>query len=120
MLGEPTPGQNQLSARAGSSADVGSPHAATGGEGDDTARDSDVLVGSRLPAKVVHGFEPLIGSCEAAKLLGNIHVKTLQRYARHRRVPGYQIGGHWYFRASELDSWLQSRINLSCHPCRSK
>jgi len=64
-------------------------------------------------------FEPLIGSTEAARLLGNIHVKTLQRYARHRRVPGYQIGGHWYFRASELDSWLQSRINLSCHPCRS-
>jgi excisionase family DNA binding protein len=65
-----------------------------------------------------HSFEPLIGSYEAARLLGNIHVKTLQRYARDRQVPGYQIGGHWYFRASELDSWLQSRINLSCHPCR--
>jgi excisionase family DNA binding protein len=63
-------------------------------------------------------FEPLIGSLEAATLLGHIHVKTLQRYARHRRVPGYQIGGHWYFRASELDSWLRSQINLSCHPCR--
>ncbi len=91
--------------------------AATGGERDDAARHSAVLVGPRLPEKAPHGFEPLIGSCEAAKLLGNIHVKTLQRYARHRRVPGYQIGGHWYFRASELDSWLQSRINLSCHPC---
>ena len=50
-----------------------------------------------------HTFEPLIGSDEAAKLLGNIRVRTLQRYARHRRIPGYQIGGHWYFRASELD-----------------
>src|ERR1700758_5787775 len=64
------------------------------------------------------GFEPLIGSPEAAKLLGSIHVKTLQRYARRRRIPGYQIGGHWYFRASELDSWWRSQINLSCHPCR--
>jgi len=61
-------------------------------------------------------FEPLIGTPEAAKLLGNIHVKTLQRYARHRRIPGYQIGGHWYFRASELDSWVHSRLNSNCQP----
>ena len=64
-------------------------------------------------------FEPLLASAQAARLLGNIHVKTLQRYARLGRVPGYQIGGHWYFRASELDSWLRCRINSSCHPCRS-
>jgi excisionase family DNA binding protein len=64
-------------------------------------------------------FEPLINSPEAAKLLGDIHVKTLQRYARRGSLPGYQIGGHWFFRASELDAWLRSRINSSCHPCRS-
>src|SRR5215469_2712919 len=50
-----------------------------------------------FPQKPAHGFEPLIGSPEAAKLLGNIHIKTLQRYARCGNVPGYQIGGHWYF-----------------------
>ena len=61
-------------------------------------------------------FEALIGSPEAAKLLGNIHVKTLQRYARTGSLPGYQIGGHWYFRVSELDAWLQSRINSNCQP----
>lgn len=58
-----------------------------------------------------HRFEPLIGSPQAAKLLGNIHVKTLQRYARRGDLPGYQIAGHWYFRASDLDVWLQSRVN---------
>jgi excisionase family DNA binding protein len=56
-------------------------------------------------------FETLLRSEDAARLLGNIHVKTLQRYARHGSVPGYRIGGHWYFRISELDAWLQSRIN---------
>ncbi|HYL64991.1 MAG TPA: helix-turn-helix domain-containing protein [Candidatus Methylomirabilis sp.] len=61
-------------------------------------------------------FETLIGSPEAAKLLGNIHVKTLQRYARTGSLPGYQIGGHWYFRVSELDAWLRSRINSNCQP----
>jgi excisionase family DNA binding protein len=63
-------------------------------------------------------FEQLLRSEQAAKLLGNIHVKTLQRYARAGTLPGYRLGGHWYFRASELDSWLRSRINSSCHPCR--
>lgn len=66
-----------------------------------------------------HAFEPLIGSEAAAKLLGNIHVKTLQRYARRGTLPGYRVAGHWYFRATELDAWLRSRINSSCHPCRS-
>jgi excisionase family DNA binding protein len=55
----------------------------------------------------------------AAQLLGNIHVKTLQRYARRGTLPGYRVAGHWYFRATELDAWLRSRINSSCHPCRS-
>jgi excisionase family DNA binding protein len=61
-------------------------------------------------------FEALIDSREAAKLLGNIHVKTLQRHARTGSLPGYQIGGHWYFRVSELDAWLRSRINSNCQP----
>src|SRR2546421_5499051 len=89
------------------------------GEEERDVRESSALTSPLRPSqKSRHAFEPLIGSPEAAKLLGNIHVKTLQRYARTRRLPGYQIGGHWYFRASELDAWLHSRINSSCHPCR--
>lgn len=64
-------------------------------------------------------FEPLLDSEAAARLLGNIHVKTLQRYARHGGLPGYRVGGHWFFRASELDAWLRSRINSSRLPRRS-
>jgi excisionase family DNA binding protein len=94
------------------------PHAATE-EDERSAAQGFTVALQRLPSqRPVPTFEPLIGSPEAAKLLGNIHVKTLQRYARRRSIPGYQIGGHWYFRASELDSWLRSRLNSSCHPCR--
>ncbi len=93
-------------------------HAATGGQKDNANGNAGGVMRSSPSQNPMQTFEPLIGSCEAARLLGNIHVKTLQRYARYGRVPGYQIGGHWYFRASELDSWLQSRINSSCHPCR--
>jgi excisionase family DNA binding protein len=90
--------------------------AATVGEGGCNADDTPSVTAVN---KFMHAFEPLVGCGEAARLLGNIHVKTLQRYARRGDIPGYQIGGHWYFRASELDSWLRSRINSSCHPCRS-
>jgi excisionase family DNA binding protein len=67
--------------------------------------------GHKEPTRKPPVFEPLLGSEAAARLLGNIHVKTLQRYARQGSVPGYRIGGHWYFRTTELDEWLQSRIN---------
>jgi len=77
-----------------------------------------VLLGGFMAEAAIE-FEPLLDSEEAAKLLGNIHVKTLQRYARQGSLPGYRIGGHWFFRASELDSWLRSQLNSSCHPCRT-
>jgi excisionase family DNA binding protein len=93
--------------------------AATGGEREERSNDSSpqhwkqlISVG-RAPS-----FELLVGCDEAARLLGNIHVKTLQRYARQGSVPGYRIGGHWYFRITELDAWLRSRINSNCQSVR--
>lgn len=103
-------GQNQ--SQASSSAVIVASNAANyaaTGERSKTAEQSSITPGP------FHGigrsFEPLIGSIEAAGLLGNIHVKTLQRYARLGAIPGYQIGGHWYFRTSDLDDWLQTQIN---------
>jgi excisionase family DNA binding protein len=110
-------GLNHQSLGANDTLNAASAHAATGGKGDEAAARHPVAESPQSAGKTPHRFEPLIGSNDAARLLGNIHVKTLQRYARQRRIPGYQIGGHWYFRASELDSWLRSQINLSCHPC---
>ena len=93
-----------------------SQHAATDGEARARAEHSAQASTLNPPQASKPAFETLIGSPEAAKLLGNIHVKTLQRYARTGSLPGYQIGGHWYFRVSELDAWLQSRINSNCQP----
>ena len=92
-----------------------SQHATTGGDGGDRAERS-AQAPTLKTSQEKAAFETLIGSPEAAKLLGNIHVKTLQRYARTGSLPGYQIGGHWYFRVSELDAWLQCRINSNRQP----
>jgi excisionase family DNA binding protein len=92
-----------------------SQHAATWRHGRDRAERS-AQASALKPSEEKPAFETLIGSPEAAKLLGNIHVKTLQRYARTGSLPGYQIGGHWFFRVSELDAWLQCRINSNRQP----
>lgn len=110
--------QNRPAGDAESGPNAALPYAATRGE-KNRANGRNVSAPALVRAQTAtSGFEPLIASPEAARLLGNIHVKTLQRYARQQRIPGYQIGGHWFFRASELDSWPRSQINLSCHPCR--
>lgn len=59
-------------------------------------------------------FEPLLDIHEAARLL-HIHPKTLQRWAREGKVPAAHFGGRWFFRASDLDSWVQSQLNLPRH-----
>lgn len=59
-----------------------------------------------------NGFEPLLDSEEAARLL-RIHPKTLQRMARNGEVAATQIGKLWRFRASELDMWLTSKKRAS-------
>ena len=56
-------------------------------------------------------FEPLLDDRQASALLGGIHPKTLQRLARTGKVPAYRVGRFWRYRASELDSWLRSKVN---------
>ena len=99
--------------------DAAAENAATGGEEDVVVERPALTASGRLSNRSRDDFEPLMGSVEAAKLLGNIHVKTLQRYARQGSLPGYQIGGHWYFRASQLDTWLRLRINSTRQSVRA-
>jgi excisionase family DNA binding protein len=51
-------------------------------------------------------YEPLLNDEQAALFLGGMHVKTLQRMAREKKLPSVRIGKFWYFRASDLDNWI--------------
>ena len=62
-------------------------------------------------------FEPLLDSREAAELL-RMHYKTLERKVREGVIPGHQILGRWYFRASELDVWVRSGVNSASQSVR--
>jgi excisionase family DNA binding protein len=60
-------------------------------------------------------FEPLLTAGEAAKHL-RVHVKTLQRLARERRVPCVRMGKYWRFRLSALDAWVAAQQNQVSQP----
>ncbi len=64
--------------------------------------------------------EPLLDCVGAAAVLGGLHPKTVERWAREGRIPAYHYFRHWKFRASELEVWMLSHVNSLSHPCRSK
>jgi excisionase family DNA binding protein len=63
-------------------------------------------------------FEPLLNDEQAARLLGNMHPRTLQRLARTQVIPAIKIGRFWFFRASALNEWIN--VQSQHRPCFSK
>lgn len=63
-------------------------------------------------------FEPLLNDEQAARLLGNMHPRTLQKLARTSVVPAIKIGRFWFFRASALNEWIN--VQSQHRPCFSK
>jgi excisionase family DNA binding protein len=61
-------------------------------------------------------YEPLMSDAEAAKFLGGLHPKTVQRMARRGELPSYRIGKYWRYRASELSAWLMLHSSSQINP----
>ncbi len=68
--------------------------------------------------ETIQSIEPLLDCAEAAAVLGGVHPKTVERWARERRIPAYRFFKKWRFRASELELWMRSHVQSPCHPCR--
>lgn len=63
-------------------------------------------------------IERFIDCAAAAVILGGVHRKTVERWARQGRIPAYRFFKRWCFRGSELEEWTRSHVNSTCHPCR--
>ncbi len=50
--------------------------------------------------------EALLDDADAARFLGGLHPKTVQRMARRGELPHYRVGKYYRYRASELNDWL--------------
>jgi excisionase family DNA binding protein len=68
--------------------------------------------------ETANSIEPLLDCAAAASVLGGVHPKTVERWARQGRIPAYRYFKHWRFRASELEIWMRRHVNLVRHPCR--
>jgi len=68
--------------------------------------------------QTLQASEPLVDSTAAADILGGIHPKTVERWARAGKIPAYRFFKQWRFRVSELEMWIRSHVNSHCHPCR--
>jgi excisionase family DNA binding protein len=63
--------------------------------------------------------EPLLSDFEAAKFLGGLHEKTVQRMARCGKIPHYRVGRYYRYRASELNDWLVLNSHCQINPSAS-
>lgn len=64
----------------------------------------------------IQHYEPLLGDAEAARFLGGLHPKTVQRMARRGEIPHYRVGKYYRYRASELSAWLVLHSSGQIHP----
>ena len=62
--------------------------------------------------------EPYVSAQEAARFI-SVNPKTLMRLARAGLVPAHALGDgvrrRWRFLKTELDAWMQARINSNHH-----
>jgi len=68
--------------------------------------------------KTEPAIQCFVDCAAAAIILGGVHPKTVERWARQGRIPAYRYFKHWRFCPSELEMWMRSHVNSTCHPCR--
>ena len=62
-------------------------------------------------------MEPLLTSSEVARIL-KVNPKVLERWAKAGEVPAFKVGKFWRYRASALESWVDTQLHSECQPCR--
>ena len=80
-----------------------------------TGESTRLLVFLAVDEQIMAHIEPLIDAHEAARIL-RLHPVTVREMAARREIPGLKIGKVWRFRASTLDAWVNSRLELLGHP----
>ena len=63
-------------------------------------------------------MEPLLTSAEAASIL-RVNPKVLERWAKAGEVPALKVGKFWRYRASALESWVDTQLHSESQPCRT-
>jgi len=64
-------------------------------------------------------MEPLLTSSEVARIL-KVNPKVLERWAKAGGVPAFKVGKFWRYRASALESWVETQLHSESQPCRTE
>jgi excisionase family DNA binding protein len=59
-------------------------------------------------------FERLLDLKQAGILLG-VHHQTLKKWAIGGSVPALKVGNRWRFRASDLQAWVDAKVQWPQH-----
>ena len=51
---------------------------------------------------------------QVADLL-HLHVMTVYRLTKERRLPGFKVGGRWHFHQDALAAWMADQIRGNTH-----
>lgn len=54
--------------------------------------------------------EEILDADEVARLL-HVHQRTVKRLAAKRRLPGFQVGGQWRFRLSDIEEYIDRQVH---------
>jgi excisionase family DNA binding protein len=62
-----------------------------------------------MPKEVQNELLTVAETCRYLK----ITPRTLYRYIRNRRLPGFKLGKEWRFVRSDLEQWIKERADES-------
>jgi excisionase family DNA binding protein len=62
-----------------------------------------------MPKEVQNELLTVAETCRYLK----ITPRTLYRYIRNRRLPGFKLGKEWRFVRSDLEQWIRERADES-------
>lgn len=62
-------------------------------------------------------MEPILTSQQVGEILG-MNYKVVERMARRGEIPAFKLGKFWRYRESDIEAWINSRVQSASQPCR--
>lgn len=62
-------------------------------------------------------MEPILTSRQVGEMLG-LNYKVVEHMARRGEIPSFKAGKFWRFRESDIEEWIDAKIQSQSQPCR--
>ena len=62
-------------------------------------------------------MDRILNSLQVGKILG-LCSEVIERKARLSEIPGFKVGKFWRYRESDIEKWIDSKIQSQRQPCR--